>query len=384
MELLNKTTYTEKINQYTDVEIGDLTTNYFRLHMKLKRWGEECSLSILWPTSRRIAPTLVEGNKVLWENNPDNLSILFYNKSEGFEFEIVLIRRPPTNIFTLHFVSEGLEFHYQPPLTSDDILRGCRRPDNVVGSYAVYKINRSKCYNNQEEADKYRCGKAFHIYRPEVLDAVGKRIWADLNINPALGTMTITIDPAWLAAAVYPLTIDPTFGHSPASQGASAQNIENYIFAGIYTGEVGTGTSMSAYLKEGLTANTHQYKMAVYSGNSPITNGITDTGQDVGTTGSYKTQIFTVAPTLAAVSYNLSVWGNNDLGDLILAYDSLSNAGRYSQVIFGAWPDPISWSNVNFEYSIYVTYAAGRVSGTLITGGAGALVIGGGGILIQA
>lgn len=57
----------------------------------------------------------------------------------GFEIEIVLDEAPARNVF--EFDIEGadeLDFFYQPPLTDEEVADGAVRPENVVGSYAVY------------------------------------------------------------------------------------------------------------------------------------------------------------------------------------------------------------------------------------------------------
>lgn len=66
--------------------------------------------------------------------------------------------------------SGNLGYSYQGELAQDEIEEGCHRPDNVVGSYAVYF---NKC-NNQ-----YYTGKFCHIYRWEVTGADGKKKWCE-------------------------------------------------------------------------------------------------------------------------------------------------------------------------------------------------------------
>jgi hypothetical protein len=129
----------------------------------------------------------------------------------GLRLEVILNKKPASNVISLDIETEGLVFYYQPPLTKEEIDRGAKRPENVVGSYAVYHATKTGKYRNKEEAEKYKSGKAFHIYRPKAIDAIGKWVWCDLNItiNPdgKTGVMTRTIPQDFLDQAVYPITI---------------------------------------------------------------------------------------------------------------------------------------------------------------------------------
>ncbi|GAJ08531.1 unnamed protein product, partial [marine sediment metagenome] len=125
------------------------------------------------PTAEKVTP-VVEAGKVKWRGQ--KVETRFYplepktvtaknkrgrdiqstqNELGGFEFEIVLKEKPATNQIVLDIQARGLRFSYQPPLTQQEIDRGADRPDNVVGSYAVYHATKK---NNQ-----YMTGKAFHM-----------------------------------------------------------------------------------------------------------------------------------------------------------------------------------------------------------------------------
>lgn len=131
----------------------------------------------------------------------------------GFEFEIVLRERPVSNVVEMAIETEGLKFYYQPELTQAEIDEGATRPENVVGSYAVYHATCGNMHKGQATAQKYQTGKAFHIYRPKVVDANGDWIWGELSIDSEAGILSITVDQQWLDSAVYPVRVDPTFGY---------------------------------------------------------------------------------------------------------------------------------------------------------------------------
>jgi hypothetical protein len=75
------------------------------------------------------------------------------------EYEIVLSSKPKTNVFILPFTTKELVFYYQPPLNQEldpkeydsiteteafkDGKVAVSRPENVVGSYAVYHASKS-------------------------------------------------------------------------------------------------------------------------------------------------------------------------------------------------------------------------------------------------
>ncbi|GAI88795.1 unnamed protein product, partial [marine sediment metagenome] len=109
--------------------------------------------------------------------------------------------------------------------TEQDIEEGCRRPLNVEGSYAVYHATKGKVHSSQAEAEKYKVGKAFHIYRPIAEDALGNKAWCALHIDGYTDpkNLTITVPQQFLDEATYPVTIDPDFGEE--GEGSSWQDI---------------------------------------------------------------------------------------------------------------------------------------------------------------
>jgi hypothetical protein len=60
-------------------------------------------------------------------------------KDGGFEIEVYLAERPPTNVFRLAIEgAEDLDFFYQPEFSAEKIAEGAVLPEDVIGSYAVY------------------------------------------------------------------------------------------------------------------------------------------------------------------------------------------------------------------------------------------------------
>jgi len=168
-----------------DVEIEDITKS----KMRLWKWDREEYLDVGLsgvPDNKRM-----EGNKLIQEYSDYDVNFYPLNISDGgFEFEVVLNKIPSSNIINFDINSTDLEFYYQPALNiemnnascNETDCQGSHRPIDVVGSYAVYHSSKS---NN-----KYMTGKFAHIYRPLIIDANNKTIWAELNIEN--GIMSIT------------------------------------------------------------------------------------------------------------------------------------------------------------------------------------------------
>jgi len=147
------------------------------------------------------------------------------------EYEMVFDAKPnPTTIvFDLGF-PEGLTFHYQPALTSEEIAAGFERPEYVVGSYAVYWRDSGRVVRpGGTEVVNFATGKFCHIYRPRLIDADGATAWCELEINPLTRQMRVIMPPAWLNAARYPVTLDPTFGYATIG-GSSYWTNANRLF----------------------------------------------------------------------------------------------------------------------------------------------------------
>jgi len=226
MDVINETTYSISVKQNPadkiEVEIGDSKQPDFKPQFKVMRWDNEVNFSMR-AEEQPNAQVLQEDGKIKYITT--DYEVHQYEKPDvsedgGFEFEWVLNSPPSSNVLTATVQSKELSFYYQPPLTKEEIAEGAFRPDNVIGSYAVYHSSKS---NNVVGGMEYKTGKAFHIYRPKAIDANGIETWCDLNIADVL--LTVTVPQIFLDNATYPVTVDPTFGYTTA--GAISQvNIE--------------------------------------------------------------------------------------------------------------------------------------------------------------
>lgn len=365
-------TNTDEFPGEEDVEIvvGDEKQQDFKPRMKIKRWDNEVNFSVGLITERRGGREKV-GEKVEW-NDEHGTKARFYQKpGEEFEFEIELAEKPATNTILLSIETKGLRFLYQPPLTQKEIDDGCERPDNVVGSYAVYHKTMK---GNYVGGKNYRAGKAFHIYRPHVTDAEGKREWCDMDITGSM--MRITVPDG----LTYPVIIDPTFGVDPASPGGSWDNSwRDYLQGSVFTSpaDILTAQSISFYMRE--VAESYSGAAAAYdvkglivlkSNKNIITNGI---GGPVtvpaAETGAWFTSVFGTDPSLSnSTEYILCKLNNGDDGSGFppwspapeIAYDVgavdqdfYDNSNSYTSPTH---PTDAVFGMHDYEYSFYVTY----------------------------
>lgn len=358
----------------------------------LNRWSDECWLKLNFE-DKGIKSCKLEDNKVKWEaskfdfrfypvekktliirESQRDLTFIF-NELGGLEFEIILKEKPSSNEFIFPIETKNLEFYYQPPLTKEYNQEDCEvytetyiktkngneyfRPPEVVGSYAVYHATKGNVHP-KSEAKKYKVGKAFHIYRPKIIDAKGNMEWCDLRIEK--DNLIITVPEEFLNIATYPATIDPNFGYETA--GGSKQTIKDRISGSWFTcPEAGTGDSMTAYIEmlPGPVAPppTQSVRYAIYKKSD---NSFVEETEEYSTTSSLKPQWmtlnFSTSPSLQNIDYWLVAWGGSTgEGDVLLYYDSDTNGG-YQDQTYNSFPDPWSPTAEKKKYSIYCTYTA--------------------------
>jgi hypothetical protein len=279
----------------------------------------------------------------------------------GFEIEVVLNEKPDTNVFDFKIEgAEDLDFFYQPALTQEEIDGGASRPENVVGSYAVYH-NEKK--DHRIGGTDYATGKAYHIYRPRVIDAGGVEQWAALSYEN--GTLSITVPQTFLDDAAYPLRVDPTFGNT--NIGATTGSIEDAFAGADYTLTAGTGVVSTLHAYVNVTTSNKDAIMAIYTSvadpevdpNAVVANG-TATAATLTTGASFRTFTLATPPTLNAGIWTLYINGELDTGSSLVSYDSgagAGNSGNGSRAYNGAVDS--SYSGIpdsNRIYSMYATY----------------------------
>jgi len=376
-----KEPFTTKIenNKYIINYSGDMVyvgkdTDTFVPEITMYRFGQECSLTLYEPTingntlSQKNAGSTLTGDTIQWASK--DIQFLFYpkniddqNDKGSFEYEIVIANSKAgtdeiLSSISFPITSSGLNFYYQPELTQEEMDEGAYRPDNVVGSYAVYHSTKRDHIIGQTN---YRAGKAFHIYRPMLIDNAGDITWADLMITDTELIIDFSKIQDWLSKAKYPVRIDPTFGYTTA--GASMTPIEDEIKGSGGTPSAGTGDTIHAYL--GSSSGAHKAKAALYDadGNGPIDNGICPE-ISISYVIEWKTFTFSVSPSLSEALYHIPIWGKSAVGTLYIYYDSPVADKPYcaEDIAYNGWPESIEIVT-SIGYSAYCTYTpSGAVS----------------------
>jgi hypothetical protein len=353
----------------------------FKPDIELKRWNE---VSFKIKTDNLLTGVAIEDKNLIFENNKvkfktPKMDFEMYETEESYKYIWYLNKKPASNIVSFDVETEGLDFFYQPPLNVENkdpnlicTETQCKdrngnvvieRPENVVGSYAVYHSTKGGI--NDINGKDYKVGKAFHIFRPHIIDANGAETWGILKIENGIYSVEISQD--FLDKAVYPIKSNDTFGYSgtPATILYSLCSTGGPYYAK-YTGVAGTGVNMSFYGQEEGNGDVTTGQMKLYDGTSDtgseITNGITDTVA-VTTTFQWYTSNFTNAPTLSATDYWLAAWTNGTcppFGGYFQWYgdntDGTSSSADSSNT-YNTWPtSKIGGAGGSYKMGIYVTY----------------------------
>jgi hypothetical protein len=319
------------------------------------RWDNEVNFSIRLKENLSSKNHSIIDNKIIYVN--DKTVTQFYPKEFGHEFEVVLYEKPKSNIIEFTLKSKGLDFFFQPELTKEEIERGDLRPENVIGSYAVY--HKTKANNNLDK--NYYCGKFCHIYRPESIDSLGKKSWCDLFIDSQNEIATITIPQKFLDEAVYPVTIDPEFGYHTIGASETTWGA-TYVFGQEYAcSETGTANFISAYVKKGWASQAIQYALYTIdasailkasTGSASCPAAFDWTPSNINNLGSLTAQTYRIC-------FNTNAGGN-----VSIKYDALTVTGKYKSLAFGTWTTPLSsWTGYNnIKCSIYVDYTGSAIT----------------------
>jgi len=358
------TEYDTELNEAV-IKIGG-TTEKFVPNINASKWNDEAWLNINMPDVVTNEIETFQNDKI--ELTVGNRTHRYYELDGKIEYEMEFSKRPIGNtvVFNLTF-PKGLRFSYQDTLYNDWLAEqeanphnpnnltweqyqeAAHRPDNVVGSYAVYWAKKN---------NKYKTGKFCHIYRPKVIDADGREMWAELNITG--NVMTITIDGKWLDDARYPVTLDPTLGYD--SGGGSNWGYNN-IKDTIWDVTDGSGGAINTYYcrLESVAANT-DVKMGVYECSQVDYDPEDGDLLEQALMANVEVGVNEVAGSSTNLSantyYNIAFIPENSSNDVY--YDSDGNCGYYTSGRTYADelsnPYPGSTTIHNRHYSLWVDY----------------------------
>ena len=345
-------------------------------NLRLDQWNGECFIQVAAPLDG--APSADVHDKTKWRNPKAEVHLYTIEKrvhtekdhrgrerrfaqieDGSYELEYIFLERPDSNILEFHVDTRGLRFHYQPELTQKEIDHGAFRPENVVGSYAVYHESKKGDYSLLG-GKNYRAGKAFHIYRPKVIDADGNEIWGVLNVDEKQGLLTVTIDRGWLDSAVYPVSVDPTFGRTDIG-GSSGEFSPNALDGSWFAcPEEGSITNIIAYIDEsdqGVSA------CAAYKKSSSSLVGYTEEWPIEAFSVGWHTFNIAWGGLLSATDYNLVVWSS---AGWYYYFDTVTDkgCGASESYDYPNFPFTPSFSTYNYHVSIYCTYS--EVQGAIL------------------
>lgn len=341
-----------------------------KAEMIIKGWNDEYAIKVIPQIPAPIqnldsrARFGAEGKRELLskkiEYRVDDVTAFVESRS-GTEFDIdfTLHSKPNTNVFT--YIIEGAEefdFLYQGELTEEEIRMGAQRPENVVGSYAVYHKTKK---GHIIGGTNYGTGKAFHIYRPKAIDANGEEAWAQLLYEN--GILSVTVPQEFLDTAVYPVIVDPTFGYTTKGGTFVGQWYTNIAIADIASlSEAGEVTKLSTWI----VGSSDLAKAAIWNndGSGGIAGTIVASGSGTSVTSDGSTALD--FPFSSPVSLTAKNWG---IG-IVFGTDFISPQGIYYDSSGGIWAGvhynnnyttPTNFTTADesysgFKFSIYATY----------------------------
>lgn len=360
----NKTTFTNNTyflehNKKFDlgVEVGDSKQkDIVYPQFKVKKWDNECNVSF------RLIEENYKDYSVKCENDHINFKkkskeIKIYEIEDGFEFEIDLLEKPETNLINFSLNTKGLEFFYQPELTQEEKDNGAFRPENVIGSYAVYTSEEKINYVGGKE---YKAGKVGHIYRPKISDSDGNETWGELSITGE--TLSVTIPQDFIDNAVYPIkhAAGLTFGYTTQGSSETAAGSNRACFSKNAPSFGGSINSIYICVRnEGGVDREFKSLVCLNSDGTIVSNGISPTGTIAGSAAKdFYSVNYSSKPTISASTNYLL--GYVQSSSLITYYDTGSAGdGGYQDNSYSSPTDlSLPLSNNNRKHSIYADYTA--------------------------
>jgi hypothetical protein len=301
-------------------------------------------------------PSFIDGVLKIKKDDTDK----YYHVNNVFKWDIEFDSKPKSNIIEFDLkCSPEINFYYQASLvdqynadhhgcsTLDEYLTGHYRPDNVIGSYAVFC---DKVHN------EYKTGKLCHIYRPLCKDASGKTVWAELLIKNK--KLIITIPQKFLDDAVYPVTLDPDIGKTTV--GATRKSNQYNTVTKVNTTISSDGLSLSSlhcYTDNG-SASPVTYHIGIYNDNAGAP-GTLFIKQTPIAAGSQSAQWIVYARLSGAFTNGVKYYPAMYCATNVYGYYDTTTSGntlyRYNSA--GLVDNPTGYANDNFYFSLYYSTA---------------------------
>lgn len=380
LDNLSNNKYQYRHDKDTRTVIGDLKAQQFRPSLYFEKWSD-CSFEIKYSDIEKVDFSLEKDiikskhSKIDMEFRPTEIKKGF-NDLGGYDWIFVLKDNPGKEKIKFEYSLNNAVLYHQPALSTlysvgeslpnkrlissvtdslvlDDLGRIVNyRPEHIVNSIAIYHSNKM---DNQ-----YKTGKLGHLYRLQVNDFEGKKIWADWSFDEKY--LYLNVPKSFLDSAVYPITISPvgdTFGYT--SIGGSIDGFDTNEFLGsVFTSGASAGTVDDVKIYCGNWGGDPTQLKAVivlHSNLNIITNGVsgivaTPSGSDF----QWETFTFSTAPSIAgSTEYVIGAvpWYyhgiNYDSGDTNQRHYDTSNS-------FETPTNPTDAAHGNIKHSIYVDY----------------------------
>ncbi len=354
-------------------EVGDIKQPHiFYPQIKIKKWENESNFSLRLSYDTTGADIIEVDDNIVWKSADGKVEVWFYHilgdstsitSLTMYEMEVVLNEKPPSNIIEFTIKNKELKWCKQNQLTQDEIDMGCSQPENVINSYAVYHT--SKKNNN------YTTGKAFHYYRPKIIDDVGTEVWGEPNIDLENEIFTVTIPEEFYNNSVYPIrhAAGATFGYTDVGANTYIGGQNNFV--GTSGGPLSTGcesvTSFHIYSYVPLTARN--VKGAIYTRgnvggtNYLVLNSVTSAISITITSPDWVQFNYPSPYQISLIGYADfylvgSIRENNTL-DLYYYYDSgvTADNANISTCSYTTPESSISFAGYDWAISFYITYS---------------------------
>ena len=366
LELDDKGTRYDAVRTSVRPEAGTFTTEYIkaRPEIQLAKWGREVGCTIRYPGVR--GSLAIVNGIVQWSDGDQAVHAYPLlpdadNDDGGVEMEILLGSKPPSNRFPFMIDgAEDLEFYPQPDVEIPPEFPNMRVPEHARGSIAVYHKNKRDHIRGRTN---YGTGKAFHIYRPKGIDALGVEQWGTLEYGS--GVLTVVMPPRFLERATYPVRIDPTFGHTGNGNSTGSFNPSELVGA---VGTVGAadGDVDSIEARCGQNGSTlFKGVLLTSDGSAIVTNGVTPQTA-VPSPIDWAQAVYSTKPAVtASTNYVCCIIGNayvlsvrNDTGP--------ANSGFYGTN--GTFTTPVAGGSLGTQrYSVFANYTeAGGAAASLL------------------
>ena len=358
--------YVDRGNYYeTSISNNSIKVDKNTNEVQLTKWEETESISVK-PIGNYLPSTREVLSDIRKAESLDGKSTFIIEPSgNSINLDTILKERPEKNgneyqQFHYNIIGcEDYDFMYQPPLSEEEIAEGDIRPEDIIGSYAVYH---KLLKNNQFET-----GKAFHIKRPIISDNDKNWIWGELGFESTTCTLTVYVPHEFLDNAVYPVRVDPTLGYT--SMGGSNSTVLLNTVATTYatSTEDGTVTSISLGI-DGNTVGTVNAKGVIYdntqNNNALITDGVSpSTLLPASASGLFTTIAYSVSPSITTgTGYSIGFVGD---ATVRYYYDSPGGTQGWSDPT-NSYASPQTTGATNFQtrkISQYINYS---VSGGVV------------------